>query len=518
EIVLDIAQEADPERRAALAKIADPLTRDQGLRELALYAETADDWRQVGELASPWNVSLAVQAYETAIRLGSDQFWDRISLARLYVTADQLSNAQTALTGISPDGLTLREQIILASELGKIAQTQGHIDAARGHFETSPSKASSALDDQPDDSEAIQSLLTAHILMGDFARSQQDMVSAQNHYETALNVATSLIDTHPDSDAILRDKSVIYDGLADLAASRQDIDSARDYFEKSLAIAITLAEKYPANWGLQRDVSVSFEKMGNVARVQERLEDAKRWYDKAYDIRKDIYDSDTSNLRSKRDLAVILEKLGRVDAAEGNIQEALASYDRSLALRQALVAEQPTNSTAKIDLAIMYNAAGDMTLDASSELSDDNISEAETLRLKAIDLYTAGLGINTDLRSAAPDDARVENSLIASFNRLGEAYHSLGETGKASQHYQSALALSEIRAERSPESSSAQINLAIAYANLAFLGDEDELSYWREADTVFQAVADRSELTRGYMAMWDEIKTNIARLEMEAPD
>jgi len=138
--VVKIARSDDNERRQALALIADETTRTEGLTQLQMIAQSAShdlaqQWRELAELAYPFDTQISTISYEQVIKYSPADTWAHIYLSRLYVRNSNLPAAKKTLSETLDATPSKRDKSVIFDELGDIATAQTDLPAARAYYE-----------------------------------------------------------------------------------------------------------------------------------------------------------------------------------------------------------------------------------------------------------------------------------------------------------------------------------------------------------------------------------------------
>ena len=497
--VSTIAESRNAKRRAALAKIGADDSRAAGLAELAAFVKTPEHWREVGELAYPWNADLAKTAYEKVVASPQANVFDQIYLGRLYVRTGQTEAAAATLSkglALNPNA---RDKLALLIEQGHVFTLQGNLSAAREKYQNGLAIARTLSKADPSNTGVQRDLSISYDRLGDVARAQGDLADARTYYEDTLSIARTLAEADPSNTEFQRDLSISYNRLGDVARAQGNLADARTYYEDSLAIRRTLAEADPSNTGFQRDLSVSYNRLGDVAQAQGNLADARTYYEDSLAIRRTLAEADPSNTGFQRDLSVSYNQLGDVARVQGDLAGGRTYYEDALSIARTLAEADPTNSGFQRDLYVSYIKLGDVAR-AQGDLAD------------ARTYYEDSLSIARTFAQADPSNTGFQRDLSISYDRLGDVARAQGDLSDARASYEDSLAITRTLAEADPSNAEYQRDLIISYAKLASLGGDEALDHWRAAREVVSALVANGKLRPVDAWMPDRIDAKISKL------
>lgn len=241
--VRNIAAGKDQARREALVLARHPDTRASGLDKLAALAKTPADWRQVGELAYPWDTARATKAYDGALTAGSKNVWDYVYLSRLHERGGNLNAAKDILKKTSLLEISDRDKSAIYDETGNVVRAQG------------------------------------------------DLAAARKAYEDGLEIRERLAKADGSNTGFQRDLAVSYERLAVTAIKSEDFESAQSWLEKELIISLKLERNDPSNAGMIRFNAVVRDMLGGVhSQLNKKHLAAEQWA-KAYAAMKALDDA-----------------------------------------------------------------------------------------------------------------------------------------------------------------------------------------------------------------------------------
>lgn len=420
--VRDIAQSPDAKRRAALAQISNPLTRADGFAMLVSLAQTQDDWRQLGELAFPWDVAAATKAYVKVVETGRGNSWDYIYLGRSYERAGRSENAKQAYRS----GLTLtndpRDRSVVLSEIADVALTQNDFPTAESSLKEALEITKTLLESDPDSSLYLGDIAIVYRQLGKLARETSHIEIARVHYEKALSVNRELSNRTPSKPSPLRGVSNANDSLGLLAMKSKDWDAARAHYSEALNIRRTLNNDDRSNPVYRRDLSISYSRLADVMREQEQWSSAFSFLNDALEIDEALVAGDPSSAIYRRGLGTTLLDLGDIARASQDMTMAESRYVESLDISRQLVALDPANATYQHDVMIKYDRLGGL---ASKRDDQSAAKDAYEKSLMAADYLLEGTPTNADYQTNVADRA---------YN-LGNVSRDLGDPTAAWDYY-----------------------------------------------------------------------------------
>ena len=345
--VRNLARDADPGTRLAVAlivegKIADGLAALQQQAEQA-GADTVMRWRQLGRIAYSVDTKRALLAYEHVAKIGSDDKWDVIYLARLQTRVGQsvaaLKTLQNTRQHIPETEQRLRAAFTI--EIGDILEAQGDLAGALDRYQAGLAIAERLADSDPSNSDWQRDLAGSHDQIGNILGTPRNLAGARDRYQAGVAISERLSDSDPSNSDWQRDLMVSHGQIGNILAIQGDLAGALDRYRKGLAIAERLSDSDPSNSQWQRDLWVSYNNIGDILGTQGDLAGALDRYRKGLAIVERLADSDPSNSDWQRDLWVSHTRIGDILAAQGDLAGAIAAHEQGLLIMQSLAARLP---------------------------------------------------------------------------------------------------------------------------------------------------------------------------------
>ena len=147
----------------------------------------------------------------------------------------------------------------------------------------------------------------------------------------------------------------------------------------------------------------------------------------------------------------------------GNTDEALADYEAATRLYSELSSEQPDVARFQHDLAICHNNVGDILFHQGDVES-------------AVKAFDAALSLQRGLVRVDSTQDKYTNALAATLINLGNLQRATNQLPRAKQTYNEAVDLQQALCESQPDNTAFQRELAVSFAQLAFLHSRDDIN------------------------------------------
>ena len=393
---------------------------------LEAYREFAD-----GDRASAWSALETLLRARAAARTAAARAVAAAELRELASLREIMrSNGEATLT----DVLALLQAatdldpsyspaLTLTSELAKLA---GDLPRARA-------AAAAALAAARTDTERRR----AHAAAGDSARDSNDLPAAARHYRAAVDIAVVQARQDP---RVARDVLTYNRDLAEALVATDQLDAAGAEFDRIGRLIIDLQGALNNDPMFVHDVAALTSYMGDVQSRLNRYEEALTLYRASSEAMRRASQLLPSHTGIRGNLGVALTMVAQFLTDGGRYDEALPLAQEAIALYRGLLALDAGNGDWQANLAIALDTAGD---------AHDGLQRpAEARRL-----YQEARDIRVRRLAEDPSNSEVAMGLAVSLSRLGDLASATGQDREALAAFTQQVEITRGLYERDPSNS-----------------------------------------------------------------
>lgn len=300
-----------------------------------------------------------------------------------------------------------------------IAQDDGSVSIRFGAEPSQSGSAATVTSGPGGDPSEQKQLAAAEQRSGDALQATGKPEEAQAAYARSIAIAEQLSAAEPDDAALLGTLSIGYQRLGQVARVRGELPTAHDALEKSLSVSKRLAALAPTDVGLQRDLSISYRDMGDLFAREKKAAEARTAYEASVEIAQGLTTQVPDNLELQRDLLVTYIEFGDVLWSAEDFARGSASYQSAFAIAQRLADARPSERASR-DLERSYKRLSDVTLQAG------DVPGARAQAQKALELAQ-------QVNEASPNQRELTVELAHAYAKLAWLERSVGdrEAGRA---------------------------------------------------------------------------------------
>lgn len=237
--------------------------------------------------------------------------------------------------------------------------------------------------------------------------------------------------------------------MGDLLMSLGQYGEARQEFEVTYTIRQSLANELPADFDRQRELAVARSRLGNISALEADRHVARQHYSAALALREKLAGQPGSTAQARIDLATSYVELGNVS----NPAEAESLYQKALEIRE--------------DVAAKTAAAARPSRDRDVWVTRLKLAEASVRQTdleKARQHLERGLKQARQLKELMSKSPRATMDLATTYVDFGRVELQAGNTAKAMQLFDDALALLQPAAIEDPQNNELQSTLMMTLA------------------------------------------------------
>lgn len=448
----------------------------------------ADDARSVAYLAlearytGKLTTQDIVQRFENVTLLDPDRYSDWMMLARLYVDAGNLNQANASLeraADLAPDRLARAAVLV---ESSGIALNQGNLGKAEAQLEHSKSIWDAALEKEPSNVLAAEGMVFTWSLLGTLYEEQGDLGQARRAHETAGRLISRLVEADPLNMNQRWRKSLILVDIGRVFLKQGDLSAALAQFRLALSLRESVLAEVPDDSDVLLSVSALRLRIANVDSQSGHHEEEFKSLISHRGLLSKLVGIDPGNSSWRHERAITDLKLGSYHRSQVDLVNASLSYQRSVTELEALVETDPTNTAWLRDLQRAYSA-------------DADISSATRNYPDAQKKYEQTASILEALLKLEPDNAQVEISLIEARLRTAAALMAQQRWVQADRVFDESIAALRAIIPRDPSNLDHKKRLATALETSAFSLDvqgkvEDVAERYKESVAIWRSLVE----------------------------
>lgn len=223
----------------------------------------------------------------------------------------------------------------------------------------------------------------------------------------------------------------------------------------------------------RRDLSLAYERVGDVAQVLNQLDIALQNYNKKQAITVQMIAFHKEKKHPPEfttywlgDDALSLLNIGDIQMLKGDHEEAEKQFREMLGIVGKLLEQEPTNPTWQWRFALAYERIGDTWMKKSTAMKDASEEAITTKKNEALGKYKEFFKIVKELAANDESNSKWKRGLAIAYERLGDAYLSLGQFAEAAKAYGEDFKIAQALNDNEPGNADFRRDLSISVMKL----------------------------------------------------